>query len=64
MPFQIFVSDLEKGRRWQEVTKLAAESKLFKVINPKSNCKELQKYLTTLSDQVIKCQAEFTASKL
>lgn len=45
MPFQIRINDLEKGRRWQEVTKLAAGNKVFKVTETKSNCKELQKHL-------------------
>lgn len=57
-------NDWGKGRRRQDLTKLAAEIKLFKVINPKSNCRELQKYLTVPGDQAIKRRGEFTASKL
>ncbi|CAM5132666.1 unnamed protein product [Eretmochelys imbricata] len=60
--FNLFINDLEKGVN-SEVAKFADDTKLLRIVKTKTDCEELQKDLTKLSDWATKWQMKFNVDK-
>ncbi|CAM4557507.1 unnamed protein product [Lepidochelys olivacea] len=60
--FNLLVNDLEKGVN-SKAAKFADDTKLLKIVRTKTDCEELQKDLTKLSDWATKWQMKFNVDK-